>query len=172
MTLLDAPRYDEKRARRHRMILSVGSSTLLVLIIAWWLVAGRPVDFPWNWNAHLMGRITVNRFFAAVEKNDLSTAYGIWVHDKDWQRHAAQHIDYPFARFQSDWGGSSPDNDYGPIRSHRIAATHMRGNVLLVGIFVNGRKSKAVNLDYDPQDKTLNFSPEDVRFLEGPGGIS
>ena len=47
----------------------------------------------------------------------------------------------------------------------------MEGNVLLVGIFVNDRHTNAINLDYDPRDHTLNFSPEDVRFLEGPGGI-
>jgi hypothetical protein len=27
-------------------------------------------------------------------------------------------------------------------------------------------------LYYDPKDHTLSFSPEDVQFLEGPGGIS
>jgi hypothetical protein len=42
---------------------------------------------------------------------------------------------------------------------------------LLVGIFVNDTNKNAINLDYDPKEKTLNFSPEDVRFLEGPGGI-
>jgi hypothetical protein len=66
----------------------------------------------------------------------------------------------------------SPDNEYGAIRSHRIAATRMVGKVLQTGTFVNGRKSKAINLDYDPKDQTLSFSPEDVQFLEGPGGIS
>ena len=172
MTLLDAPVYDEKRARRRRLFLTIAGSTLLVLFIGWWAVAGRPIDFPWHWNAHLFGRVTVNRFFSALEKDDMATAYGVWVHDKDWQQHKAQHSAYTFERFQQDWSGSGAENDYGPIRSHRIAATHMRGNVLLVGIFVNDRKSKAINLDYDPGDKTLNFSPEDVRFLEGPGGIS
>jgi hypothetical protein len=48
----------------------------------------------------------------------------------------------------------------------------MIGNTLHTGTFVNGRRSKAINLDYDPKGHTLNFSPEDVQFLEGPGGIS
>jgi len=48
----------------------------------------------------------------------------------------------------------------------------MIGNMLQTGTFVNERKSKAINLDYDPNDHTLTFSPEDVQFLEGPGGIS
>jgi len=47
----------------------------------------------------------------------------------------------------------------------------MHGNVLMIGIFVNDRKSKAINLDYDPHDGTLTFSPDNVQFLEGPGGI-
>ncbi len=172
MTLLDAPKYDEVREKRRTTILFGSAGLVFLLFVAWWLVAGRPVDFPWRWNAHLFGRITVNNFFDAVEKNDLQKAYGIWTHDKDWQQHLPQHAGYTFARFQGDWSPSSPDNDYGNIQSHRIAAARFRGNALLLGIFVNGRKAKAINLIFDPRDKTLNFAPEDVRFLEGPGGIS
>ena len=172
MTLLDAPKFDEVRDRRNRMILFGSAGSVFVLIVLWWLVAGRPLDFPWNWNASLFGRITVNHFFEALEKNDLQTAYGVWIHDKNWQQHPDKHSGYRFERFQKDWSAMSPDNDYGPIHSHRIAATHMVGNVLQTGTFVNERKSKAINLDYDPRDHTLSFSPEDVQFLEGPGGIS
>jgi hypothetical protein len=172
MTLLDAPPFDEARERRRRVTLLSAGGLLLVLFVSWWLVAGRPVDWPWNWNNHLRGRMAVNRFLTAVEKNDLPTAYGIWLHDKNWQQHPAQYTHYSFDRFEKDWSATSPDNEYGPIRSHRIAATVMHGNVLQIGIFVNGRRSKAINLDYDPRSHDLNFSPEDVQFLEGPGGIS
>jgi hypothetical protein len=172
MTLLDAPKFDEVRDRRRRMILTSIAGLLAVLFVSWWLVAGHPADWPWHWNNHLFGRSTANRFLTAVEQNDLPKAYGIWTHDKDWQQHPAQHAAYPYSRFIGDWSPTSPDNEYGVIQSHRIAAARMRGNVLLIGIFVNGRKSKAINLDYDPRDHTLSFSPEDVRFLEGPGGIS
>jgi len=172
MTLLDAPEFDEVRDRRRRVMSWSAAGLLFVLFVGWWLAAGLPVDFPWNWNKHLRGRMAVNAFFTAVEKNDLPTAYGIWTHDKNWQQHPAQHAGYPFDRFEKDWSPTSPDNDYGPIHSHRIAASRMMGNVLQTGTFVNGRKSKAINLDYDPKDQTLSFSPEDVQFLEGPGGIS
>jgi hypothetical protein len=172
MTLLDAPAFDEVRDRRRRVVLFGAAGLLFVLFVGWWLAAGLPVDFPWNWNTHLRGRMTVNAFFTALEKNDLATAYGIWTHDKDWRKHPEQHAVYAFDRFEKDWSATSPDNDYGAIRSHRIAATRMIGNVLQTGTFVNGRKSKAINLDYDPKSQTLNFSPEDVQFLEGPGGIS
>lgn len=172
MTLLDAPAFDEVRDRRRRRILLSIAGGLLVLFAGWWLVAGRPIDWPWNWDTHLRGRNTVNAFFTALEKNDLPAAYAIWTHDKEWQQHPQQHAGYPFDRFEKDWGPMSPDNDYGPIHSHRIAATRIIGNVLQTGTFVNERKSKAINLDYDPKEHTLQFSPEDVQFLEGPGGIS
>jgi hypothetical protein len=171
MTLLDAPPYNEAREHRRVVILKSTAGVLFVLFVGWWLVAGRPVDWPWRWNNHLLGRITVNAFFKDLEKNDLPAAYGVWVHDKNWQQHP-EKFTYRFERFLKDWSATSSDNDYGAIHSHRIAATHMVGNVLQTGTFVNGRKSKAINLDYDPKDHTLNFSPEDVQFLEGPGGIS
>jgi hypothetical protein len=172
MTLLDAPEFDEVRDRRNRKILLGTAGVLLALFVVWWLVASHPADVPWHWNNHIRGRIAVNAFFTDLEKNDMAAAYGVWTHDKDWQKHPTQHAVYPFERFQKDWGAMSPDNEYGPIHSHRIAAAAMHGNVLQVGIFVNGRKSKAINLDYDPNDHTISFSPENVQFLEGPGGIS
>jgi hypothetical protein len=171
MTLLDAPKFDEARERRNQKFLYGGIGLFFVLVIGWWLVAGRPVDWPWRWNTHLMGRSAVNRFFDSVEKNDMATAYGIWIHDKNWQQHPQAHSVYTFDRFQKDWSPDSHENDYGAIRSHRIAASHIHGNVLMLGIFVNERKSKAINLDYDPSDHTLSFSPDNVQFLEGPGGI-
>jgi hypothetical protein len=172
MTLLDAPAFDEVKDRRRRKILIGVAGGLFALFVGLWLVAGRPVDWPWNWNNHLRGRMAVNAFFTDLEKNDLPAAYGVWVHDPAWQQHPAQYARYPFDRFEKDWSATSPDNDYGVIHSHRIAATRMIGNMLQTGTFVNGRKSKAINLDYDPKEHTLHFSPEDVQFLEGTGGIS
>jgi hypothetical protein len=171
MTLLDAPKFDEVRERRNQKLIFGGVGAMILLVVGFWLVSGRPVDWPWNWYSHLCGRVTVNHFFAEVEKNDLQSAYGIWVHDKNWQQHSKAHT-YTFERFQQDWSPESPDNEYGAIKSHRIAATHIHGNVLMVGIFVNERKSKAINLDYDPKTHELNFSPDFVQFFEGAGGIS
>ncbi|MGD0890558.1 MAG: hypothetical protein ABR923_03410 [Terracidiphilus sp.] len=168
MTLLDAPVFDERRDRRRRTALYSAGGLLLVLFIGWWLVAGRPVDWPWNWNNHLLGRSAVNRFLTAVEQNDLPKAYGIWVHDKDWQQHPEKYQVYPFSRFQGDWSSTSPDNTYGVIKSHQIVAARMYGNVLLTAVLINGRKSGALNLDYDPKDRTLNFSPEGVEIYLGP----
>jgi hypothetical protein len=168
MTLLDAPAFDYARERRRVVTLYSTAGLLVALFVGWWLVAGRPVDWPWSWNNHLRGRMAVNRFLTAVERNDLDTAYGIWIHDKNWQQHPAQSGPYTFARFQQDWSSQSSDNEYGAIQSHKIVAARMYGNVLLMAVLINGRKSKALNIDYDPKAHTLNFSPPDVELYLGP----
>jgi len=90
MTLMDAPAFDEAGDRRRQRILLGSGGLLVVLFVVFWLVAGRPVDWPWNWNSYLFGRAAVNGFLTAVERNDLPKAYGIWTHDKNWQQHPAQ----------------------------------------------------------------------------------
>jgi hypothetical protein len=44
----------------------------------------------------------------------------------------------------------------------------MYGNVLLVAILINGRKSNALDLDYEPKTHTLTFSPPGVELYLGP----
>lgn len=171
MTLLNAPEFDHVRERRYLMIRWTGAAVLVVLFVGFFFAAGRPVDWPWFWMSHLCGRMAVNAFFEDLEKNDLGAAYAVWTHDPEWRQHAEKHEVYPFARFEKDWAADSQDNDYGAFQSHRIAAARMMGNVLRTGTFVNGRKSKAINLDYDPREHTLSFSPDDSQFLEGSGGI-
>jgi hypothetical protein len=112
--------------------------------------------------------MAVNNFLEAVEQNDLPKAYGIWQHDKDWQQHSAQFAAYPFTRFQQDWSRTSPDNEYGVIQTHKIAAARVYGNVLLVAVLINGRKSGALNLTYDPKTRTLDYSPPGEELYLGP----
>jgi hypothetical protein len=168
MTLFNAPAFDEVRDRRRRVILYSVTGLLLALFVGWWLAASRPVDWPWNWNNHLRGRLAANHFLTAIEKNDLPAAYGIWLNDKSWQQHPSQTGPYTFERFQQDWSPQSTDNEYGAIRSHKIVAARMYGNVLLMAVLINERKSKALNLDYDPKTHQLNFSPPDVEIYLGP----
>jgi hypothetical protein len=168
MTLMDAPKYDAVRERRHSAILIFSAALLFAGLVGWWLEAGRPVDWPWNWNDYMFGRSTVNNFLTDVEKNDLAAAYGIWIHDKDWQQHPAKNDTYPFARFQEDWSSTSPDNEYGAIHSHAIALAGRYGNGVLVAVLINGRKSKALNLDYDPKTHSLTFAPPGVELYLGP----
>lgn len=166
MTLLDAPLYDAARAERRRAILWSGVGLFFVLFIAGWFVSGMPVDWPWNWWTHFRARSVANHFLAAVQQNDLQKAYGIWSADPNWQQHPSQHIEYPFARFQQDWSPTSSANEFGPIRSHKIVAARRSGNVLLMGIRINGLMSKALFIDYDPKTHTLGFSP--VELYLGP----
>ena len=44
MTLLDAPKFDEARDRRKRVMLIGTGGLLLVLFVAWWLLAGMPAS--------------------------------------------------------------------------------------------------------------------------------
>jgi hypothetical protein len=166
MTLLDAPKYDAGRARRRQQILWGVLGVLLVAFVGFWLVSGRPVDWPWNWYVHLSGRSAINTFLKDVEKNDLSGAYGVWLHDPEWQKRPQEGGAYDFNRFQQDWSPNSNENEYGAIHSHEIVAARMSGNVLLVGIRINGLKSKALFLNYDPKTKRLGFSP--VELYLGP----
>jgi hypothetical protein len=168
MTLMDAPKYDEARERRKTMYAYAGAGLVFVLLVVWWLVAGRPVDWPWYWDRYLFGRVKVNRFLSAVEANDLAKAYGIWIDDKNWQQHPSSHGSYPYARFVGDWSPTSSDNEYGAIHSHKIALAGRYGNGVLVAALINGRKSEALNLDYDPKDGTLSFSPPGVQLYLGP----
>ena len=162
MTLLDAPKYNEARERRNRLIVVGALSTFIVLVVGFWILAGWPVDWPWNWWAHMKGRAAVNTFFTDVEKNDLPAAYGVWVHDAHWQQHPNNFGNYTFDRFQEDWSPSSSQNEYGAIKHHDIVAARMAGNVLLMGIRLNGSKSKAIFLDYDPHTRQLGFSPMEL----------
>ena len=165
MTLLDAPKFDVVRDRRRRVALWSCVGAFLVLFIGFWLASGRPVDWPWNWFTHLRGRSTINSF-SRMECNDMAAAYAIWNHDPDWRQHPDKVGSYSFDRFQQDWSSDSPENEYGSIRSHEIVAARMAGNVLLVGIRINGLKSKALFLNYDPQTRQLGFSP--VELYLGP----
>ncbi len=162
MTLLDAPSYNEARERRNRLIVVGALSTFIVLVVGFWIMAGWPVDWPWNWWAHMKGRAAVNTLFTNIEKNDLSAAYGVWVHDAQWQQHSGNFGNYTFDRFQEDWSPTSSQNEYGAIKGHDIVAARMAGNVLLMGVRLNGSKSKAIFLDYDPKTHQLGFSPMEL----------
>ena len=105
MTLLDAPTYDPAKARMRKNILIAEPGRLLVLAGLLW--------FFWDWPQEHR----VNQFFAAIEAKDLPKAFGIWNHDPDWQQHPQQYAQYPYGRFEMDWGHSS---DWGDIKTHKI----------------------------------------------------
>ena len=167
MTLLDAPDFDEARDRRNRDDSDSAVGLLLVLFIGWWLVAGRPVDWPWNWNNHLRGRMAVNASSPTVEKNDLPAAYGIWMHDKDWQQHPAAARRLPLRSLPAGL-----ERRPAPITNMaRSTATGLRRRACMAMCCwwessSTAARARRINLDYDPKTHTLNFSP-DVRALSG-----
>jgi hypothetical protein len=143
MTLLDAPSYDPTKAVRRRNLLIAGLVACLVLAgFLWWF---------WDWPQEHR----VNQFFAAVEAKDMPKAFGIWNHDPDWQHHPQQYAQYPYGRFETDWGHAS---DWGDIKTHKILMAKTVGSGVVVGVEVNGQKTP-VFLWVERKTKTIGFSP-------------
>lgn len=159
MTLMDAPKFDEKKAKLISLWIRGILGGTLALVIGFWLVCGHPFDMPWHWWAYWAGERDANLFLRAVEQNDMVKAYGIWVNDDDWREHPDKYGKYTFERFKEDWGPDNNSNDYGTIKSHRVVARRFSGNQMIVGFLMNGRKSKPLFLAYDSKEHTLGFSP-------------
>jgi hypothetical protein len=166
MTLMDAPKFDVARSQRRSQIIYAILGVIFILLVAGWLVAGRPMDAPWRWWTYWAGQRDTDQFLQAVEAKDLNRAYAIWNNDPNWQQHAANYEKYPFKRFQEDWGPDSSANDYGTISSHELAIKKVvgEGSALIVGYMINGRKSKPLFLAYDTKAHTLGFSPFELRL--------
>ena len=145
MTLLDAKQYDEAAARRRRNRISSAVVLLVMIVGLAYLYRNLPEE-----------RI-VSHFFAALQKQDYETAYGIWMHDPNWQQHAQKYSRYPYNEFYNDWG---PGGEWGIVRSHRIlGALHPSGGSgVVVVVEVNGRAEPA-RIWVEKSDKTLSFSP-------------
>jgi len=145
MTLLNAPVYDRTLAKRRR--------NLVIGIILFCAIAYFVGFFCWN----LPAEHRVNQFFAAVETQDFSKAFGIWNNDPDWQEHTQRYAKdgYPYGRFVVDWGRSG---DYGRITSHKVLHSISYGNSTLLAVEINGRK-EALALAVTKSTHAMNFSP-------------
>jgi len=157
MTLMDAPAFNARRARRNHALAVTGIVLVVVLAIGAWLWF---LQIPWQlW--HWPADHKINNFFAAVESGDLQKAYGLWNNDPNWQQHPQQFGPYNFQDFQKDWGSAS---DYGVIKSHKIIIARHVGNGVVVGIDINGGKTPIfLRVDHTG---TLGFSP--VELYSGP----
>jgi hypothetical protein len=146
MTLLDAKEYDPTRDRKRRRRIIVGVVVLLIVIgLAWWVR---------NWPEE---RVADN-FFAALQAQNYEAAYGIWMHDPQWQQHKERYAKYPFNEFYRDWG---PGGEWGLIKSHKIYASGTPpggGTGVVVDVTVNGRAQRA-RVWVEKSDKTMSFSP-------------
>ena len=151
MTLLDAQEYDPAKARKRRMrIISVIAVLVIVLTVVWF-------------NRFWPEERIVGHFFAALPKQDYKTAYGIWMHDPQWQQHPDQHPKYPFNDFYRDWG---PGGEWGLIKTYKVYGASScpgGGSGVVVDVIVNDRSEHA-QVWVEKSDHTLSYPPCELIF--------
>ncbi len=149
MTLLDAKQYDAAPARRRRTIIII--SVVLIVIAAWVVYHFR--NYP--------ERTAVTRFFAALQKQDYETAYGVWFNDPNWRQHPQKYPNYAFNDFYRDWG---PGGEWGLVKSHAIdcSLSPGGGSGVIVEVTVNDRAEHPY-VWVQKSDKTLSFSPSEIQ---------
>jgi len=149
MTLLDAQQYDPARDRRRRVWITTG--IILLLILAW--VAYHFRDYP--------ERHAVSTFFAALQKQDFESAYGVWFHDPGWKMHPAKYSAYPFNDFNRDWGAGG---EWGLVKSYAVdcSLSPGGGSGVIVQVTVNGRTEHPY-VWVEKSTRTLSFSPNEIQ---------
>ena len=151
MTLLDAKEFDQakERKKKSRIILAI-LIVLVVLSLGWW--------FRYWPEERLVGH-----FFTALEKQDYNTAYGIWMHDPQWQKHPGQFAKYPYGDFYRDWG---PGSEWGLIKTQKVYGSSScpgGGTGVVVDVVVNDRTQHA-QVWVEKADHTLSYPPCDLIF--------
>jgi hypothetical protein len=148
MTLLDARQYDPGRDRRRRRLIVVIVSAALIGA----LVSYHFRDYP--------ERATVQKFFAALQKQDYESAYSVWFKDPNWKQHPSNYRNYPFNDFYRDWG---PGGEWGLVKSFHVdcSLSPGGGSGVIVQVTVNQRADHAY-VWVQKSDKTLSFSPNDI----------
>ena len=151
MTLLDAKEYDPEKGRKKTSRIISGIVILLVLLfIGWW--------FRYWPQEHVVGR-----FFDDLQKQDYKSAYGIWMHDPNWQQHPQQHSKYLYNDFYRDWG---PGGEWGLIKSQKVYGASTcpgPGTGVVVDVIVNDRSEHA-QVWVEKTDNTLSFPPCELIF--------
>jgi len=146
MTLMDAQQYDEARDRRRRNLI-IGA-IFAGLILAW--IAYHLRNHP--------ERQAVDKFFVALQQQDIEKAFAIWQKDPDWKQHADRSSKYGFGDFSRDWG---PAGDWGKIKSYSVDCSYSSGSGVIVQVTVNGRAEHAY-VWADKSDKTLHYAPTEI----------
>jgi hypothetical protein len=155
MTLLDAQEYDPAKARKRN--IRIVATIVTVLIVA---------GFVW-WNRYWPQERIAGRFFDDLQRQDYNGAYGIWMHDPEWQQHPERHPKYPFNEFYQDWG---PGGQWGLIKTHKVygsspcpAKSGDSGSGVVVDVVVNDRTEHA-QVWVEKSDKTLSYPPCELLF--------
>jgi hypothetical protein len=150
MTLLDAPEYDPARARLR--IIKIVGSIVMIMVLA---------TIVWV-NRYWQEKRVADKFFAALQKKDYETAYGIYFADPQWKRHAGEHSLYPYNEFYRDWG---PGGEWGVINSYDIfwlGNCPRSGSGVIADIVVNQRAEHA-QIYIDKHDRTISSVPCDIQ---------
>jgi len=146
MTLMDAKEYDEAGARRKKVrIVGIVVTLLVVGFLAY--------QFRY-WPEERL----VDKFFAALERKDYETAYGLYMADAAWQHHPQQYALYPYNEFYRDWG---PGGEWGLVKSYKIYATGEcphGGSGVIVEVVVNDRADHE-QIYVQKKEKTFSQSP-------------
>jgi len=148
MTLLDAQEYDSSRSRRRKIWIAV--IVIVVLLPVW--VAYHMRDHH--------ERAAVDKFFAALQKQDYALAYAVWFNDPAWRQHPANYSNYQFNDFYRDWG---PGGEWGLVKSSKVdcSLAPAGGSGVIVQVTVNGRAEHAY-VWVQKADGTLSFSPTEI----------
>jgi hypothetical protein len=151
MTLLDAQEYDsEKTRKRRKQIIAAILILVVVLALGWW--------FRFWPEERIAGH-----FFEALQKQDYKTAYGIWMHDPQWQQHPDAHPRYLFNEFYRDWG---PGGEWGLIKTYKVYGASTcpgGGSGVVVDVIVNDRAEHA-QVWVEKSDHTLSYPPCELIF--------
>ena len=151
MTLLDAKEFDSEKARKRKMrIILVVSVIVVILCLGWWF-------------RYWPQERVVGHFFDALQRQYYNTAYGIWMHDPDWQKHPGQYPKYPFGDFYRDWG---PGGEWGLIKTQKVYGASScpgGGSGVVVDVIVNDRSEHA-QVWVEKSDHTLSYPPCELIF--------
>ncbi|MBZ5684211.1 MAG: hypothetical protein LAP86_04185 [Acidobacteriia bacterium] len=153
MTLLDAKEFDpEKESRKRKRLILIITVAVIILCLGWWFRYWR--------EEHI-----VKNFFEALQKQDFKTAYAIWAHDPEWQRHLDRKSihDYPFNDFYRDWG---PGGQWGTIKTVKVNGASpcpRPSSGILVDVIVNDRTEHA-QVWVENSDHTLGYPPCELIF--------
>jgi hypothetical protein len=161
MTLLDTQEPDPKIARKRKTRIIVAS--VLVIVVLSLGPLGFVLGHGW-WFSYWPKERVVGKFFDALQKQDYKTAYGIWMHDPEWQKHPERYVKYPFGDFYRDWG---PGGEWGIIRTQKVFGASTcpgpGGSGIVVDVVVNDRAEHA-QVWYEKSDDTLSYPPCELMF--------
>jgi hypothetical protein len=143
---MDAKEFDEAGARRKKVRIAI---VVVALLVVGFLV----YQFRY-WPEERL----VDRFFAALERKDFETAYGLYMADAAWQQHPQLYPLYPYNEFYRDWG---PGGEWGLVKNYKIYATGEcphGGSGVIVEVVVNDRHEHE-QIYVQKKEKTFSQSP-------------